>query len=412
MPVVTESVQSQMRRLLPGGRGKKSASVLLRHPSLSRSRPVKVARPPPPFSPFKRVHRRLSHHDKLQIIYWRFGALDRVDGRAYLSYNQLVQRLRVPYSTLKYVIDKFKRSGFQLSSLERVRGRFRDMPARVKERLLSPALLQKWAPHTIGERVQAIRQAFGHQISKTGLQRFYHAHGVKYRDVKRRFKHCLAKQPHLSAERQKMAVLLGSLLCSDSPIIYMDETSVRAQDCPRRSWATRSDPSVHYVDNDGSLSITVFGAIGTCIPPTFMLADSTNAQDYKKFVRLVAGKVPPDVRKPLWFFDGHAAHARRESVQYAANYFRLIQSVPYSSEFNSIEYVWGLFKRDVRRKLVLTQGALCQATFNELVRASLGAIPAATIRNVLRSNHRYLRGLLAQQCRGEPEEEAKSEARS
>lgn len=115
-------------------------------------------------------------------------------------------------------------------------------------------------------------------------------------------------QPHLDPERKLMAVLLGSLVCNGTPVIYVDETSIRAQDCPRKSWSTRDDPNVHVIDANAGLSVTIYGAIGLNIPTTFMIAQSTNASDYQEFVRMVASRVPADSQKPVWFYDGHAAH--------------------------------------------------------------------------------------------------------
>ena len=384
-----------MNRLLPGGRGRKRSAVLLAHPALaSKQKPAQVPKLPRAFNPFKRRYRLLTLYEKKQIVFMRFGSLSHFDGRIHHSYGQIERQLRIPYSTMKSVVDKFRVGGYTLPSLTPTYGRFKNIPVRLKRVLLSTELLQQWAPFTINERVAAIAQLWDHSMSRSSLQRFYHANGVKYRQAKMRYKHCITNRLHLESERKQMAILLGSLLCSQNPIIYMDETTIRAQDYPRRSWATRENPNSHYVDNDQMISITVFGAIGTCIPPTFMLADSTNYHDYYKFVRLVAGKVPADIRKPLWFFDGHPSHARKDSKTFAAKYFRLIQCVPYTCEFNSVESVWALFKRDIRKRLLLHPEDLDQFTFNEMVMTSLHSIPHPTINGVLKSNRRFLRGLL------------------
>lgn len=189
-----------------------------------------------------------------------------------------------------------------------------------------------------------------------------------------------------------MAVLLGSLVCGGTPIIYIDETSIRAQDCPRKSWATREDPNVHLIDANGSLAVTVYGAIGACIPATFMLARSTNAADYQQFVRLVAGKLPADLpKKPVWFHDGHAAHTSAASRSLVAHYFRPLQNVPYTSEFNAIEYVWGLLKRDVRRRLLIRSEPLSEESFYAVVNDAIACIAQSTVTRLLRSNTRYIR---------------------
>ena len=125
-----------------------------------------------------------------------------------------------------------------------------------------------------------------------------------------------------------------------------------------------------------------------------MLASSTNYVDYYKFVQLVAGQVPADVDKPFWFFDGHPSHARKASVDFVSRYFKPIQSVPYSCSFNSVEIVWGLFKRLFRKRLMLWPDPLTQTSFNALVNAALDSIPPESIRGALRSNRRYLRQLL------------------
>ena len=77
--------------------------------------------------------------------------------------------------------------------------------------------------------------------------------------------------------RKTFAQVLGTLTALRKPLIYMDETSFRAQNPPLpKSWSLLHKHNKHAVANEG-WSVTVYGAIGDClIHPVFYYADSTN----------------------------------------------------------------------------------------------------------------------------------------
>jgi hypothetical protein len=60
----------------------------------------------------------------------------------------------------------------------------------------------------------------------------------------------------------------------------------------------------------------MFGAIGTGLTiPFFMLAESTNAQDFERFLTMLVEHIRPDItQKPVLVIDGHPAHFTRSNL--------------------------------------------------------------------------------------------------
>ena len=81
----------------------------------------------------------------------------------------------------------------------------------------------------------------------------------------------------LEQRRKTFALVLGTLVALRKPLIYIDETSFRAQAPPLpRSWSLRDKHNKHSVATLG-WSVTVYGAIGDCLThPVFYYANSTN----------------------------------------------------------------------------------------------------------------------------------------
>ena len=97
--------------------------------------------------------------------------------------------------------------------------------------------------------------------------------------------------------------------------------------------------------------ITVFGAISTSFDkPVFMKAPSTNKDAVLKFLPLLRNKFPDPDQKVFVILDNHPSHHTREVVQLASDLnFEFMFLPPYCPELNSIEALWGIIKRNVKK---------------------------------------------------------------
>ena len=138
--------------------------------------------------------------------------------------------------------------------------------------------------------------------------------------------------------------------------------------------------------------ITVIGAISEQLHrPLFMLAKSTNSEDFMAFLKLLRTKFQHCKGTTIHLvLDNAAAHHNNLVKQLAAKLKIELMFLPaYTPELNPIEALWGIIKRDFKQRLMQTKHIVKeQAQFQELLQSSLDAITPEVQQKAARSNHR------------------------
>ena len=82
--------------------------------------------------------------------------------------------------------------------------------------------------------------------------------------------------------------------------------------------------------------------------PVYMYGQSTNKEEFQKFLLKIKEKVKADLAhtKPILYIDGAPAHSSHESMTEMSKHFTPLLAVPYSSEFNAIETLWSVSKNN------------------------------------------------------------------
>lgn len=188
------------------------------------------------------------------------------------------------------------------------------------------------------------------------MRRFYKLNNVRYQSGKQCYKAAITRRPELEARRLQMAKVLAKLVTLNRPIIYVDETTFNTHCTPLpKSWSLKQKHNKHAIANK-RFSTTVYGAIGNCLSePVFYTATGTNQVNYRAFIAEVRRSLRPSAEKPFLFFDGHRAHTTRDSMTLVKRYFIPFKSVPHSSNFNSIETVWSVAKRNFQKWMLYEQ---------------------------------------------------------
>ncbi len=109
----------------------------------------------------------------------------------------------------------------------------------------------------------------------------------------------------------------------------------------------------------------------------------------------MVAKIRPSAGKPVLFFDGLKSHTSKKSMPTVLRYFRPLKNVPYSCAFNTIEAVWSVTKNNFVKLTMQLNHWYDDEEFYSLVRRSCTMIPRATIKNLMRSNHAYIRSVLS-----------------
>ena len=238
----------------------------------------------------KRRKRRLDKETKLRILNLRYGQLIDFEGPPVRGIREISMALHLPWSTVQHFLRAFELRGRQLQRvLEKPPRRFSKFPPEVQAWLVSPEILQCWAPFSLKERVMIIKEATGADkaLSPNTLWEFYKEKGILWKTGKAIYRQESAMAPRLQKERFAFARLLTKLLDAKMPMIFMDETTVNTWQIKTKSWSTRTNIVFHKRPST-RIGITVFGAIGNCLKkPVFRTAKSTNKDDYVEFMRLV-----------------------------------------------------------------------------------------------------------------------------
>ena len=104
----------------------------------------------------------------------------------------------------------------------------------------------------------------------------------------------MAQQQHLDSQRRQFALILATIIATNKPLIYVDETSFHPQMIKSKSWSTRDFPNQHLIQTNFGVRITVFGAIGNCLTePVFTLLHGTQTENYIRFLYDVVAKLKP-----------------------------------------------------------------------------------------------------------------------
>ena len=121
------------------------------------------------------------HKDKHRMIYLRYGSLSDFS-QEQMSKCQVARLLRMPPMTVIRNLNQFVRAEFNFTAAfdNRRSTRFNFMSERLKTALVDKRMLQLWAPYSINQRVEIVRNVFQESIGRSTLQRFYAANKITY----------------------------------------------------------------------------------------------------------------------------------------------------------------------------------------------------------------------------------------
>ena len=85
---------------------------------------------------------------------------------------------------------------------------------------------------------------------------------------------------------QAFTVDLAKRIQNKENLVYIDETATNMWIRKRYTWSTRDRPVKMVLNQDRGHGVTVYGAIGECLPrAVFMLGKSTNNKEFAEFLR-------------------------------------------------------------------------------------------------------------------------------
>jgi transposase len=123
----------------------------------------------------------------------------------------------------------------------------------------------------------------------------------------------------------------------------------------KSTWMNAEQPIKITLNKNRGNGITVIGAISEHLSkPLFMLAKSTNNEDFVDFLKLLRSRFAHCKSTTIHLvLDNAAAHHTNFVKQAAAKLKIELMFLPaYTPELNPIEALWGIIKRDFKKRLM------------------------------------------------------------
>ena len=307
------------------------------------------------------------------------------------SFQKIGKILYCAPSTACTALKRLLRSEGELIDRRRFNGRnnrrLKIVP-RISRHLLDQKVLQRWGFMGLQQRCLQLEKDCDVSIKPQTLREFYIKHNIKNRVVGFRYQQA---QNRSELPLMTFSLYLARLIQEKKPLVYFDESSFHMWMRSTRTW-TYPDCAVKwaYPKFRGS-GITVFGAISTSFErPVFMQAPATNRASVVKFLGLLRKEFRDPDEKVFVVLDNHTSHHTKEVTELAKNLnFEFMFMPPYSPELNSIEALWGIVKRKVKKTLIdFKLVTLTQNHFETILQECLDSVSSEVQQAAAQHNNR------------------------
>jgi len=155
----------------------------------------------------------------------------------------------------------------------------------------------------------------------------------------------------------------------------------------RMTWSSHVKPVKFPLNKLRGKGVTVFGAIGECLPKAvFTLAPTTNREHVMEFLKKLRSVMTPNPMAPknkkdrlVVVLDNHRAHVSEEVVGLARQLnMELLFLPPYCPELNSIESLWSIVKGSIKTTLTdYSYKTISQEKFESIIFDCLNEVTPA-----------------------------------
>ena len=201
------------------------------------------------------------------------------------------------------------------------------------------------------ERVLAVERQYGVKISRTHLYNIYCLHGIRRREASYKFTMGKRTEAELRIMIRQYVKDLIFYMRSGKRIIYIDQTSTHLWEKLGKFYMPIDDPIYLRFKSTRGSSVTIMGAIcSKWEEGEFMICEKTNTDNVELFLRQLIPKM--DLGNTIVVADNHRAHHANRIQELARTAgFKMLFTPPTCSDYNPIELMWSLFKRQWRKTL-------------------------------------------------------------
>jgi len=151
------------------------------------------------------------------------------------------------------------------------------------------------------------------------------------------------------------AMQLAKVIAAGTPLVYFDEASFNLWLRNRKTWTPVDEPIKYPLGRNRGKGITVMGAISQHLgKPLWSMEASTNSAAFVAFLHKLRQRFPLKKTRVTIVLDNARAHLTAEAKKVAEELnFELMFMPPYTPEFNCIEALWSVIKKDFKRRVLL-----------------------------------------------------------
>ena len=128
-------------------------------------------------------NRKIDLRFRQGVIFHWFGSLTDFS-RVHMSYADISRKFWASAATIRHIVLGFIAKGCRFETAPKMI-KLQKVPPRIRQALLTPELLQEWAPYTLLERVELMKRVWNVSVSGKYLSLFYRENGVRLRQAKK-----------------------------------------------------------------------------------------------------------------------------------------------------------------------------------------------------------------------------------
>ena len=230
------------------------------------------------------------------------------------------------------------------------------MTREIIDHITDPKILRGWAHLNLEERCCLVEAKFGVKMTGQALGWWYRKNGVTKTRPQYKFLGAL-KRKRLRSEQVDWCYDISKFMRRGFDIVWIDETTTNLWDCQSKVWQQRGDPLTIYRSSDRGKSQTIIGGLFMkSAELRWSFAKSTNKEDFLEFLKNQIDRFTKYPRTTVLVLDNHRAHhAKTVQAWLVEKQYQVAFLPPYSSEFNPIETVWAMVKREWSRVLLSSE---------------------------------------------------------
>lgn len=211
--------------------------------------------------------------------------------------------------------------------------------------------MEEWVGYTLKQRCKAFEMKFpGTKMTLYHLTRLYKEAGIRKKKIRKTKIVDPARKEHIHQEAIKANEELKQVAEQGYRVIFIDEMCVTKSTIPTHEYSMKNKPIEIDIKSFSKLTVAVLAGISAQKGVELVMSfdKSVNTDKFFEFLQRLRFENPFD--RIALFMDRLSVHTCRKSRdKMKFHKFIPIYNSPYSPDYNPIEQVFSIVKRDIKK---------------------------------------------------------------